>query len=293
MIRSMTGFGRGEAVRNNRTITIEMKSVNHRYCDINIRMPKVLFYIENKLKNIIKQEINRGKIDVFINYEDRSDKANSIVYNSNLSQQYMERFQEISQEFHIENDIKVSHLTRYPEVLVLEDQDQDDEELLESLAVESLRMALINVKETRSKEGQMLKTDLKIKLEDMLGYVNELKAITPKVIDEYRIKLTERISELTDQTPVDPERIAMEVALYADKSCIDEEIVRLESHIIHMRDTLDAEEAIGRKLDFISQEMNREANTVLSKANNIEVSNQGIELKTLIEKVREQIQNIE
>jgi uncharacterized protein (TIGR00255 family) len=289
----MTGFGRGEAVRNNRTITIEMKSVNHRYCDINIRMPKVLFYIENKLKNIIKQEINRGKIDVFINYEDRSDKANSIVYNSNLSQQYMERFQEISQEFHIENDIKVSHLTRYPEVLVLEDQDQDDEELLESLAVESLRMALINVKETRSKEGQMLKTDLKIKLEDMLGYVNELKAITPKVIDEYRIKLTERISELTDQTPVDPERIAMEVALYADKSCIDEEIVRLESHIIHMRDTLDAEEAIGRKLDFISQEMNREANTVLSKANNIEVSNQGIELKTLIEKVREQIQNIE
>jgi uncharacterized protein (TIGR00255 family) len=293
MIRSMTGFGRGEAVRNNRTITIEMKSVNHRYCDINIRMPKVLFHIENKLKNIIKQEISRGKIDVFINYEDRSDKANSIVYNSNLTQQYMERFQEISQEFHIENDIKVSHLTRYPEVLVLEDQEQDDEEILESLAEESLRMALMNVKETRSKEGQMLKTDLKTKLEDMLGYVDELKAITPKVIDEYRIKLTERISELTDQALVDPERIAMEVALYADKSCIDEEIVRLESHIVHMRDTLDADEAIGRKLDFISQEMNREANTVLSKANNIEVSNQGIELKTLIEKVREQIQNIE
>jgi uncharacterized protein (TIGR00255 family) len=127
----------------------------------------------------------------------------------------------------------------------------------------------------------------------MLGYVDDLKTITPKVIDEYRIKLTERISELTDQALVDPERIAMEVALYADKSCIDEEIVRLESHIVHMRDTLDADEAIGRKLDFISQEMNREANTVLSKANNIEVSNHGIELKTLIEKVREQIQNIE
>ncbi len=293
MIRSMTGFGRGEAVRNNRTITIEMKSVNHRYCDINIRMPKVLFHIENKLKNIIKEEISRGKIDVFINYEDRSDKANSIVYNSNLTQQYMDRFQEISREFHIENDIKVSHLTRYPEVLVLEDQEQDDEEILESLAEESLRMALMKVKETRSKEGQMLKTDLKIKLEDMLGYVDDLKTITPKVIDEYRIKLTERISELTDQALVDPERIAMEVALYADKSCIDEEIVRLESHIVHMRDTLDADEAIGRKLDFISQEMNREANTVLSKANNIEVSNHGIELKTLIEKVREQIQNIE
>jgi uncharacterized protein (TIGR00255 family) len=289
----MTGFGRGEAVRNNRTITIEMKSVNHRYCDINIRMPKVLFHIENKLKNIIKEEISRGKIDVFINYEDRSDKANSIVYNSNLTQQYMDRFQEISREFHIENDIKVSHLTRYPEVLVLEDQEQDDEEILESLAEESLRMALMKVKETRSKEGQMLKTDLKIKLEDMLGYVDDLKTITPKVIDEYRIKLTERISELTDQALVDPERIAMEVALYADKSCIDEEIVRLESHIVHMRDTLDADEAIGRKLDFISQEMNREANTVLSKANNIEVSNHGIELKTLIEKVREQIQNIE
>ncbi len=293
MIRSMTGFGRGEAVNNNRTITIEMKSVNHRYCDINIRMPKVLFHIENKLKNIIKEEIHRGKIDVFINYDDRSDKANSIRYNKNLAEQYMDQFKQISQEFHIENDIKVSHLSRYPEVLVLEEQDQCEEEIIENLAFESLRIALSNIKETRSKEGQMLKSDLKLKLSDMLEYVEQLKSITPKVIEDYRIKLTERISELTDQALIDPERIAMEVAIYADKSCIDEEIVRLESHIKHMRDTLDADEAIGRKLDFISQEMNREANTVLSKANNIEVSNHGIEIKTLIEKVREQIQNIE
>ena len=293
MIRSMTGFGRGEAVRNNQTIAIEMKSVNHRYSDINIRMPKVLFHIENKLKTIIKKEISRGKIDVFINYEDRSDKSNSIVYNKNLAEQYMHQFKEMSQHFHIENDIKVSHMSRYPEVLVLEEQEQDDEKLLEDLAVESLQKALISMVETRSKEGQMLKDDLKNKLNDMLGYVEQLKFITPKVIEEYRTKLTERIAELTDQSLIDPERIAMEVAIYADKSCIDEEIVRLESHIIHMRDTLDSDEAIGRKLDFISQEMNREANTVLSKANNIEVSNQGIELKTLIEKVREQIQNIE
>jgi uncharacterized protein (TIGR00255 family) len=292
MIKSMTGFGRGECSIDNRSITIEMKSVNHRYCDINIRMPRKLIFLENHLKGLIKNELTRGKIDVFINYEDHSDKSNSIVYNELLARQYMVHFEHMAETFHIQNDIQVSGLSRYPEVLKLEEQDED-EETLQKMVITALHEAISAISEARHTEGQLLKADLKEKLDEMLAYVKQLKALTPEVIEDYRQKLHTRIGELMDQTLVDKDRLALEVAVFADKSCVDEEIVRLESHITHMKDTLDSTDSIGRKLDFISQEMNREANTVLSKANNLSVSNQGIELKTLIEKVREQIQNIE
>lgn len=293
MIISMTGFGRGEAEQNDRSMTIEMKSVNHRYCDINIRLPRKLMFLENKLKNMIKEELIRGKIDVFINYDDRSDKTSSIVYNESLATQYMELFGKMSESFGLNNDVLVSGLSRYPEVVKLEDQDEDDEELLRELVTSALMQAITKIKEARTKEGQLLKVDLVQKLDEMSKQVEFLVDIAPKVIEDYRVKLTERISELMDDTLVDKDRLALEVAVFADKSCVDEEIVRLQSHITHMKETLDSTGAVGRKLDFIAQEMNREANTVLSKANNIGVANQGIELKTLIEKVREQIQNIE
>lgn len=293
MINSMTGFGRGVAEQDNRSMTIEMKSVNHRYCDINIRLPRKIMFIENQLKNMIKEQLIRGKIDVFITYEDRSDKASSILYNESLATQYMELFSKMSDTFNIENDVVVSGLSRYPDVIKLEDQEDDDEDVLANLVTTALQEALVNMTESRTKEGELLKVDLVTKLEDMLQQVDHLVEIGPKVIDDYRVKLTERISELMDETLVDKDRLALEVAVFADKSCVDEEIVRLQSHITHMKETLDAPGSIGRKLDFIAQEMNREANTVLSKANNIGVANQGIELKTLIEKVREQIQNIE
>ena len=292
MIRSMTGFGRGDCVINDRSMTIEIKSVNHRYCDINIRMPRKLFFLENKLKGMIKKELIRGKIDVFINYQDSSEKSNSIVYNENLAAQYIEQFKNMANTFEISNDIKVSSLSRYPEVLKLEEQD-DDEDALQKLVINTIKEAIINISDTRYKEGQALKVDLKNKLDEMLTYATILKEISPAVIEEYRVKLDQRIGEIMDKALVDKDRLALEVAVFADKSCVDEEIVRLESHIIQMKDTLDSNDAVGRKLDFIAQEMNREANTILSKANNLDVSNQGIELKTLIEKVREQIQNIE
>ncbi len=292
MIKSMTGFGRGECVREDRSMTIEMKSVNHRYCDINIRMPRKLIFLENQLKNMIKKELVRGKIDVFINYEDHSDKANSILYNENLAAQYMEVFKSMAENFNINNDVDVSSLSRYPEVLKLEEQD-DDEEALKALVIDALKEAISKISHTRLKEGQALVKDLKSKLDEMLGFVQVLKEIAPEVIEDYRLKLDQRIGELMDKTLIDKDRLAQEVAVFADKSCVDEEIVRLESHIIQMKEALDEKEAVGRKLDFIAQEMNREANTILSKANNLDVSNQGIELKTLIEKVREQIQNIE
>lgn len=292
MIKSMTGFGRGEAISNNRHVTIEMKSVNHRYCDINIRMPRKLIFLENTLKNLIKEKLERGKIDVFINYENVDENTSNILYNEALAAEYMNYFQKMASNFGIMNDINVSSLSRYPEVLKLEEQ-EDDEELLQQLVMEALAKTIEDIAETRLKEGQMLKIDIKNKLDEMLSYVNVLKDIAPAVIEDYRNKLTVRIGEIMDQTLVDKDRLALEVVVFADRSCVDEEIVRLESHIKHMKDTLDAKDSVGRKLDFLAQEMNREANTILSKANNINVSNQGIDLKTLIEKIREQIQNIE
>lgn len=292
MIKSMTGFGRGEAISNNRHVTIEMKSVNHRYCDINIRMPRKLIFLENTLKNLIKEKLERGKIDVFINYENVDENTSNILYNEALAAEYMNYFQKMASNFGIMNDINVSSLSRYPEVLKLEEQ-EDDEELLQQLVMEALGKTIDDIAETRLKEGQMLKIDIKNKLDEMLGYVKVLKDIAPAVIEDYRNKLSTRIGEIMDQTLVDKDRLALEVVVFADRSCVDEEIVRLESHIKHMKDTLDAKDSVGRKLDFLAQEMNREANTILSKANNINVSNQGIDLKTLIEKIREQIQNIE
>lgn len=288
----MTGFGRGEAISNNRHVTIEMKSVNHRYCDINIRMPRKLIFLENTLKNLIKEKLERGKIDVFINYENVDENTSNILYNEALAAEYMNYFQKMASNFGIMNDINVSSLSRYPEVLKLEEQ-EDDEELLQQLVMEALGKTIDDIAETRLKEGQMLKIDIKNKLDEMLGYVKVLKDIAPAVIEDYRNKLSTRIGEIMDQTLVDKDRLALEVVVFADRSCVDEEIVRLESHIKHMKDTLDAKDSVGRKLDFLAQEMNREANTILSKANNINVSNQGIDLKTLIEKIREQIQNIE
>lgn len=292
MLKSMTGFGRGESTSNDRSLTIEMKSVNHRYCDINIRMPRKLAFMENALKNRMKEVLTRGKIDVYINYDDHSDKASSVVYNEALAGLYLEHLRAMGETYELLNDINVSQLSRFPEVLKLEEQD-DDEDLLVQLVNDALNKALAHMSSARETEGEMLCTDLIDKLTQMLELVAELKGIAPAVIEDYREKLHVRISEMLDQTIVDQDRLTMEVAVFADKSCIDEEIVRLESHIRHMRDLLSQSEPVGRKLDFIAQEMNREANTILSKANNINVSNQGIELKTLIEKVREQIQNIE
>jgi len=255
-------------------------------------MPRKLIFLENQLKNMIKKELTRGKIDVFITFEDHSEKSSSILYNENLASQYVNLFKSMADTFGLENDVQVASLSRYPEVLKLEEQD-DDEEALKELVLDAIKEAIVKISETRTKEGQALKTDLKQKLDEMLGFVQILKDIAPDVINEYRIKLDQRIEEIMDKTLVDNDRLALEVAVFADKSCVDEEIVRLESHIVQMKEALDQSVAVGRKLDFIAQEMNREANTILSKANNLNVSNQGIELKTLIEKVREQIQNIE
>ena len=294
MIKSMTGFGRAEAADEERKITVELKSVNHRYLDLNIKMPKKLSFFEAAIRNFLKNYIQRGKVDVFITFEDYTQNRVSLKYNQELAAEYMQYFEQMSGYFNIENDVKVSHLMRCPEVLIMEDQGIDESELwppLESV----LRQACEKFVESRRVEGENLKKDLLQKVEGLDEKVCLVEERSPEVIAAYREKLTAKMRELLEDTQIEENRIAAEVVLFADKICNDEETVRLHSHIKNMRDILTDEksQSVGRKLDFLAQEMNREANTTLSKANDLKVSNLAIDLKTEIEKIREQIQNIE
>ena len=292
MIKSMTGFGRCEVSEAERKFTVEMKGVNHRYLDVNIRMPKKLNFFESSIRSLLKQYVQRGKVDLFITYEDMSESQVSLKYNQTLAREYMTCFQKMEEEFGLDNDIRVSTLARCPEVLTMEEQVLDEEELWNGLK-KALDGACIQFVETRSVEGKNLKADIIAKLDGMLDTVAFIEERSPQIVAEYREKLETKVKELLTDTQIDEGRIAAEVVIFSDKICTDEEVVRLKSHIKHMKETFEAGEGIGRKLDFIAQEMNREANTILSKANDLEVSNHAIELKTEIEKVREQIQNIE
>ena len=293
MIRSMTGFGRCEVADGERKFTVEMKGVNHRYLDVNIRMPKKLNFFETSIRNLLKKRIQRGKVDLFISYEDLSEGQVSLKYNEAPAQEYLDYFRQMETTFGLENDVRVSTISRCPEVLTMEEQALDEEELWNGLE-KALNGAIDQFVETRTLEGENLKKDILEKLSGMLELVGYIEERAPRIIAEYREKLEAKVQELLEDTQIEESRIAAEVVIFADKICTDEELVRLRSHIVHMKETLESSDSgIGRKLDFIAQEMNREANTILSKANDLEVSNVGIDLKTEIEKVREQIQNIE
>ena len=292
MIKSMTGFGRCEVADEKRKFTVELKSVNHRYLDVNIKTPKKLNFFESTIRNLLKEYIERGKVDVYITYEDYTEDNYTLRYNSALAAEYLGYLNSMAEEFHLDNDIRVSTLSRYPDVLVMEEQDIDEKELWSGLE-KALRGACEQFVESRVKEGEALRNDLLDKLDAMLSDVDFIEERSPQIMKEYRMCLEEKIQEILGDRQIDDSRIATEVTIYADKVCVDEETVRLRSHIMTTKDTLIAGGSIGRKLDFIAQEMNRETNTILSKANNIEISDVGINLKTSIEKVREQIQNIE
>ncbi|RGT74598.1 YicC family protein [Ruminococcus sp. AF18-22] len=292
MIKSMTGYGRCEIQKDSRKYTVELKSVNHRYLDVNIRMPKKLNFFETAIRNLLKQYANRGKVDIFISYESLSEGEGALKYNQALAGEYLKYLKQMETDFSLENDIKVSALSRYPEVLTLEEQCEDEEELWEGLK-EALTGAFAQLVETREAEGRHLKKDILEKLVGMESLLSSVEERSPEIVSEYREKLENKVKELLADTQIEESRIAAEVVLFADKICTDEEVVRLRSHVSHMKNTLEEKEGIGRKLDFLAQEMNREANTILSKANDLEVSNYAIGLKTEIEKIREQIQNIE
>ena len=288
----MTGFGRCELSEGERKVSVEIKTVNHRYLDVAMKMPKKLNFFDSAIRTVLKEYLQRGKVDVFVTYEDLSESNVSLVYNQKVAEQYVKYFRQMEEQFGLENDMKVSVLARCPEVLVMEEQQEDEEEIWQLLE-KAVRGACEKVVETRVREGEALRCDLLAKLDEMLRMTAFIEERSPQIMAEYRQKLEAKVQDLLTDAQTDESRIAMEVTLFADKICVDEEIVRLRSHVEATKAALESGGSVGRKLDFIAQEMNREANTTLSKANDLEISNCAIDLKTEIEKVREQIQNIE
>lgn len=292
MVRSMTGFGRFELSKDNRKITVEMKSVNHRYLELGIRLPKKLNAFEGKIREVMKNYIARGKVDVFISYEESSQDKVNLEYNASLAAEYMDIFNAMAQQFGMSNDVSIGALARYPEVITAKEAEVDEDSLWMFIE-EAVKGACQQFVATREKEGANLAKDLIAKLDHLKELVDFIEGRSPQILAEYRTKIKQKVDELLADNTLDEARIATEVVMYSDKICVDEETVRLKSHIDHAKKCLNEAGGVGRKLDFIVQEMNREANTILSKANNLDISNAGIELKTDIEKVREQIQNIE
>lgn len=292
MLKSMTGFGRCEIDTTERKLIVELKAVNHRYLEISIKMPKKISFFETGIRNVLKQYINRGKVDVFITYEDYTEGKACVKYNKEIAKEYYDHLEQMCADFGLENDVKVSLLSRFPDVLSLEEQMVDENELWQ-LVEQTLKQAAERFIESRITEGNHLKSDLVQKLDNMVSLVEFIEEREPQIISEYRKKLTDKVSELLGDTKIDESILATEITIFADKICVDEETVRLKAHIQSMKETLMDGSNVGRKLDFIAQEMNREANTILSKANDLVVSNKAIDLKTEIEKIREQIQNIE
>lgn len=292
MIQSMTGFGRGEVANEKYKVTIEMKSVNHRYLDLSVRLPRKLNFYEPAIRNQVKEFAKRGKIDIFVSMEQLQENAESIQYNPQIAAAYLSGISQMADEFSIDGTIQAYQLARFPDVFTKAEEDDNEEEWI-PIVTQALRDACEKFAESRRIEGEKLAKDLSAKLDHISDLVDKIETRSPQIVEEYRKKITEKVEQLLGDTQIDENLLATEIVMFSDKICVDEEMVRLRTHVEHVKETLAVGENIGRKLDFLIQEMNREANTTLSKANDSEVSEYGIDLKTEIEKIREQIQNIE
>lgn len=292
MIRSMTGYGKAIAENDSARVTVEMKSVNHRYLDLSIKSPRKLNYLEQSIRNRISSDVIRGKVDLYITLDEHADANFDVSINTVLAKKYLDEINSMATELSVDNDIKASTLTRLPDVIEIREK-QNEEDVLKDLVFEALNKCIGAFVETRESEGARLKNDLLAKMDEISSLVSKLEERSPVIIDEYREKLRAKVKELLDNTEIDEGRIAQEVVLYADKICIDEEMVRLKSHVAEVKDIFANSKEAGRRLDFLAQELNRESNTILSKSTDVEVADIGITLKTLIEKIREQVQNIE
>ena len=291
-LKSMTGFGRAEVSNDQYRLSVEVKSVNSRFLDLSIKMPKKFNALEANIRNTVKEYISRGKVDLFITYESFSEKGKALRLDLPLAKEYLESMRTLVNALGVEDNVKVTNLASLPDVLVLSEESEDDDALWESLKP-SLIGALERFAETRVMEGENLQKDLLGKLDEMEAIVNRIDERSPEITATYEARLRAKVSELLEGAGIDEARIVQEVTIYSDKICTDEERVRLHSHIKNMRTKLQNGGLVGRELDFVAQEMNREANTTLSKANDLIVSEDAIGLKTLIEKIREQIQNLE
>lgn len=289
---SMTGYGKGVIIDGNKTITVEIKSVNHRYLDLSLKLPRTFLFLEDDFKKTIEKKLSRGHVDVYLTYEQKSVDEGAFSVDFDLARNYLHAINVLSMETGVANDVTVSMLAKVPDVIVRETP-VENEDVLKNLAIYALTDALENLADMRKKEGEVLKRDFALKLDAIEASLNVIKEYSPKVVEEYRNALNARIAEVVEPNLIDHQRLATEVALYADHCAIDEEITRLSTHIKAMRRHLEAEEPVGRKMDFLVQEFLRETNTIGSKANNIAITEQVLVIKNEIEKMREQAQNIE
>ena len=289
---SMTGYGRGAASREGRELTIELKSVNNRFLDIGMKLPRALSFLEDGLRKLLNDGLSRGHVDVFVNYRNLRSDAKTVRVDEALLKAYLTSARESAKALGLADDITLSRALTLPDVTTILPADEDQQALME-LSQMVMTEAIENLKVMRHKEGERLKLDLSARMDTMTGYAAAIEQRAPAVVEEYRTRLTARIEELLGETEVDRARLATEVAIFADRAAIDEEIVRLNTHLVHFRELLEADEPVGRKMDFLIQEMNRECNTIGSKANDAELTSIVLLCKAEIEKLREQIQNIE
>lgn len=294
MVKSMTGFGRATSEEGkDRIFSLEMKSVNHRYLDMNIRMPRSMVSLEEKIRNIVSSKLSRGKVDIFINYKDYAKTQGVAVLNQELAKNYVNSLEQLKALFpNLQDDLSLSLVAKYQDVITIEEKSEDLEAIWDEIS-SLLKMAIENMISMRMAEGEKLASDILVKCNFIEDIVSSIEEKADSVVCTYKKRLEDRLSNLLGEVSVDESRVAMEVAIFADKASIDEEIIRLRSHINQLRKTLSLEEPIGRKLDFLVQEMNREANTIASKSTDLEITNKVIDIKNIIEKIREQVQNIE
>ncbi|MBR3130930.1 MAG: YicC family protein [Clostridia bacterium] len=291
-MNSMTGYGKGTAARDGRELTVELKSVNHRFLDVSMRLPRILSCIEDPLRAAIAKRLARGHVDVFVNYRNTRSDAKTVRVDAALLKAYVYAADEANETLHLPNDLTLSNVLRLPDVTEIVPADEDTDALI-ALAKEATNQALDAMLVMRKAEGERLKAALTAGVDQMDTYREQILARAPFVAEDYRKKLNERIESVLSDAEIDRARLATEVALFADRCCIDEELVRLKSHITQFRAYLEASEPVGRNMDFIVQEMNRECNTIGSKANDAELTKAVLGCKAEIEKLREQIQNVE
>ena len=291
MIKSMTGYGKSNMSKNLREYQVEIKSVNHRYLDVSIKMPRSLSYLEEEIKKAVSAKLTRGKVDVFITFNNNSLEGRDIKINTEIARMYIKELRDLAESEGIVADIPVTEISKLPDVLTI--QNNQDDETIKNELLEVTNQAIENLVGMRKIEGEKIAQDLFTRIQDMDGKVKKISSLSTGLIEDYVVKLNTRIKELLQDQEIDEARLAQEVVIYADKCSIEEEVTRLNSHIYQFRELLNSNEAVGKKLDFMIQEMNRETNTIGSKANNLEITNEVINMKTQLENIREQVQNIE
>lgn len=291
MIKSMTGYGKSNMSKNLREYQVEIKSVNHRYLDVSIKMPRSLSYLEEEIKKAVSAKLTRGKVDVFVTFNNNSLEGRDIKINTEIARMYIKELRDLAESEGIVADIPVTEISKLPDVLTI--QNNQDDETIKNELLEVTNQAIENLVGMRKIEGEKIAQDLFTRIQDIDGKVKKISSLSTGLIEDYVVKLNTRIKELLQDQEIDEARLAQEVVIYADKCSIEEEVTRLNSHVYQFRELLNSNEAVGKKLDFMIQEMNRETNTIGSKANNLEITNEVINMKTQLENIREQVQNIE